>query len=78
MRSLLLLIEPETAHIHQDRSQQAIGQVPEVASSDMFEAPMACQLSKDGINKNRGAFFSQLYQISSLFGTKPADLFQLP
>lgn len=46
-----MLIEPEAKRIHQDRPQQAIAQVPQIAGPEPFEATAVGHLSKDGIHQ---------------------------
>lgn len=49
-RSLVLLIQEHADAVHQQVSQQAIAQMPQIACPDPFDLASISQLPKDGVN----------------------------
>src|SRR5581483_9091488 len=49
-RSPPLLIEPDPQRMHQDRSQKAVAQMPQIACPDALELAPIGELSEDGVN----------------------------
>jgi hypothetical protein len=60
----ILLIEPNTQHMHQDQAQDAIAQMPQISRPDAFELTAIGQLSKHDVDEITHSPSTGLYWVS--------------